>query len=90
MIDLVKDKKNTELSNLIVSKRKVARLICLEILAYNAMALDLYFLTRSFKTTSDNTNPLISIGYFGRNHVDNLRHFLVNITKNYESVLEVG
>jgi hypothetical protein len=90
MIDLVKDNKSADLQRLINTKRNVAGRVLKEILSYNGMALDLYFLTRSFKTTSDNKNPLISIGYFGRNHVENLIHFLVNITKNYESVLDIG
>lgn len=44
---------------------------------YNSVALDLYFLTRSFKRTEETKNPLISIGYFGNRHIQYLNDFLI-------------
>lgn len=47
--------------------------------------LDLYFLLRSFKTPKDSKNPLISIGYFGEAHIQNITLFLKD-KLNYEPV----
>lgn len=91
IIYFVKHRNHSALSDLFQSdKMNTSILILDELLLYNSFTLDLYFLARSFKTTSDNTNPLISIGYFGRAHARNIKHFLLNIMKSYEVVFEVS
>jgi hypothetical protein len=55
-----------------------------QLLSFNSKSLDLYFLARSFKTTIDNKNPIVSIGYFGQDHTENIEYFLTKIMKNYE------
>lgn len=57
--------------------------ISLHMLYYTNFSLDLYFLTRNFKTTNDGKNPLVSIGYFGALHSYHIKYFLTNIMGNY-------
>jgi len=87
------DKEISKILNLIDKKRKDLNrkffAISETILRFNLVSLDLYFLTRSFKTTSDGKNPLISIGYFGALHSKNIRDFLFNNMRNYEIVYNV-
>ena len=45
----------------------------------NLIDLDLYFVLRSFKKPEGSNNPLVSIGYFGATHCENIVHFLMNI-----------
>jgi hypothetical protein len=77
------------ISRLIYNDNSKRVKISKELLEFNSLSLDLYFLTRSFKTTTDDTNPLISIGYFGDNHRIRIEYFLINIMKNYE-LLDIG
>jgi predicted transcriptional regulator len=50
------------------------------------IGLDLYFLTRSFKKPEGSEKPLVSFGYFGATHCKNIKHFLLNIMRNYTDV----
>ena len=94
-MNLCKNNKKTaniyvkSIKNIIYENKFQSEKIANELLEFNSLSLDLYFLTRSFKTTADNTNPLISIGYFGDNHRIRIEYFLKNIMKNYE-VLDIG
>jgi hypothetical protein len=56
------------------------------LLVMNSSLLDLYYLTRMFKKPTNDYNPLLSIGYFGMRHSQDINHFLLNITGLYEHV----
>jgi hypothetical protein len=58
------------------------------LLWYSSLTVDLYFLSRTFKTTNDGKNPIISIGYFGYAHTDKIKYFLTHIMKNYTEVID--
>ena len=57
-----------------------------KLLSMNTTLLDLYYLTRMFKKPTNDYNPLLSIGYFGMQHSQDINHFLLNITGLYENV----
>ena len=84
--DISLDKLSDTIDNMVNTNKKYKSKIASDILYFNGMTLDLYFLSRSFKTTTTNTNPLISIGYFGDIHVKNIVYFLTEIMKNYELI----
>ena len=46
---------------------------------FNAIFLDIYYVLRTFK----GEKHVLSIGYFGNNHVKNLTHFFTNILEAY-------
>ena len=52
----------------------------------NTPLLDLYYLSRTFKPPKGSAIPLISIAYFGVNHINNIAYFLQNIMGHYEKV----
>ena len=58
----------------------------IKLLSMNTTLLDLYYLTRMFKKPTNDYNPLLSIGYFGRTHSQDINHFLLNIINLYENV----
>ena len=56
-----------------------------DIFEYTTLSVDLYFILRSFKTTSDDKNAVVSIGYFGATHMARTQQFLTDILGNYET-----
>jgi len=56
------------------------------LISMNTTLLDLYYLTRMFKKPTNDYNPLLSIGYFGMKHSQDINYFLLNITGLYEDV----
>lgn len=57
-----------------------------DIFMYTAVSVDLYFILRSFKTTSSKKNAVVSIAYLGVGHTDNIEKFLTEIKGDYEVV----
>ena len=51
---------------------------------YTSISVDLYFILRSFKTTSDNKNAVVSMGYFGASHTERVERFLTEILSDYK------
>ena len=54
------------------------------IFEFTSLSVDLYFILRSFKTTSDGKNAVVSIGYFGASHTGRTERFLTEILGEYE------
>ena len=52
--------------------------------------LDLYTLLRSFKKPKNNINSILSVCYFGSEHVENMSYFLKNIMREYDLIFEVN
>jgi hypothetical protein len=57
-----------------------------DIFMYTAVSVDLYFILRSFKTTSSKKNAMVSIAYLGLGHTNNIEKFLTEIKGDYEVV----
>jgi len=55
-----------------------------DIFDFTSISVDLYFILRSFKTTSDDKNAVVSIGYFGASHTERTERFLTEILGEYE------
>jgi hypothetical protein len=49
----------------------------------NLIYLDLYYITRMLKVPKNSINPVVSFGYFGAFHSQNISYFLNNIMKYY-------
>lgn len=53
-------------------------------IAVTSIFLDIYYITRALKIPKSEKNSILSIGYFGNNHVKNLTYFLTNILCIYD------
>jgi hypothetical protein len=60
-----------------------------DFLEFNTMFLDMYMLTRTFKKRGDGKQAMISLGYFGRDHCQDIKWFLTDILKGYKVIYEV-
>ena len=60
-----------------------------DFLEFNTMFLDMYMLTRTFKKRGDGTQAMISLGYFGRDHCQDIKWMLTDIFKGYKVIYEV-
>jgi hypothetical protein len=56
-------------------------------LGFDTFFVDLYFITRLFKMPENGEPSVLTIGYFGEFHCDNIQHFLTWISESYR-VLE--
>ena len=52
-------------------------------ISITSIFLDIYYVTRSLKTPKSEKNSILSIGYFGNNHITQLIYFLTKILSIY-------
>jgi hypothetical protein len=60
-----------------------------DFLEFNTMFLDMYMLTRTFKPRGDGKQATISLGYFGRDHSDEIIWFLTDVLKAYKIIYNI-
>lgn len=53
-------------------------------IAITSIFLDIYYITRALKTPKSEKNSVLSIGYFGNNHIKQLIYLLTNVLSIYK------
>jgi ankyrin repeat protein len=61
-----------------------SRFVCpILFVRFSEIFLDMYFITRVFKFPENGNPSVLTLGYFGDSHSNNITHFLTNISQNY-------
>lgn len=56
---------------------------CIDYAQYISIFLDIYFVTRILKKPDNGIEPFLVIGYFGKEHIENIEYLLEKVMENY-------